>query len=1109
MKKFLSGFCLLSVSLFGYSQEELSPTISVIPPSPEVMAMNKHTEIPVSYYTGLPQISVPIFNIEMNNIQIPISLDYHASGLRVSEYASSVGAGWSLSGGGVIARTIQGRADERTEQTYQGYFYASNWLNSDGTVKNSILSDCSQSSIFSSDPPPSVIEYATPVNPPDYLALGWWDSQPDQYTFSLPGGPSGSFIFNHLRELILLSPSDIEVQHPFQTPVSYSTYLNDYEWEIKDSNGTIYTFENFVERTTSSSACTDVTNISFHNVPMVDHEFEENQTSWFLTKIENGYESVTFEYEADYTLEDYALSSTYKYAVEGADDSYETQCVNNIARDTYRLIGISSSNGYEVEITYTGSRSDLTGAERMDEIRILFQDELAKTFKLDNNHYFGNNDKLKLEKVQVLDKQQTEINAYEFEYYEHQYGGFPVHNSVQQDYWGLYNGATGNNVSILAEWWDDDYHFNENSTTSRDPDIEFAKVGSLKKVVYPTGGAAEFDYELHDYSGPNTWKQISKSVFADGEVNMTDYDSIEFTVNQDCSVSFFQHQYPEDGLDAGYYWKQWDDLNNTWVNYTPSTRQGQIPGVTIAQRKNLDSGRYLLWAESWGSPIEIELKFEEKGNVNFQRVGGLRVKKITHSDPLSGLQTHSVFDYTKENEFKSSGLMLTSPINDGFYTKFANAIYDSLETYCTPDVPTFYLNLASYVQLPLATVKGSHVGYSRVEVHKTTSETLDGYTDVPSVNYVPEYAFFKYDNTSQGYEVFEYINEYPDGGYNTNYPYVPPPRMDYANGSLKKRQVYKMDSIFSQQFNKWIQSPVLSRETINYYDTIYTDTLTSYIFRRYYTSLCYECSVGLNIMDNSYTQYGRKVRLRKTEDKTFENGKEMVSVSLFDYNFPSDHELASKSLIVNIGDTLKTSFTRDILNPQLVTGITRYRNDILISGEQLNYSNNLPSEYLVLNRDSSLYELRKRISWDSDALAFRVEEWSQGIISNHAISKRSIYLYNQSQVVASIENISLSEVSNKLSQINASYTTEWLKEETNLVLVKNVLNSLRGSLEENQYMTTYLYQDGSQADGPVEIIDPNGRSQKFEYDSFGRLHKVLDHEDNILKKIDYIYKNNN
>ena len=86
----------------------------IIPPSPEAASLGKFGEIPVNKFTGIPTIDIPVHTVSGRNIQVPISLSYHAGGIKVQEIASRVGLGWSLNAGGVITRTVHGLPDEYT-----------------------------------------------------------------------------------------------------------------------------------------------------------------------------------------------------------------------------------------------------------------------------------------------------------------------------------------------------------------------------------------------------------------------------------------------------------------------------------------------------------------------------------------------------------------------------------------------------------------------------------------------------------------------------------------------------------------------------------------------------------------------------------------------------------------------------------------------------------------------------------------------------------------------------------------------------------------------------------------------------------------------------------
>ena len=80
-------------------------------PSPEMYSLMEYVDIPVSHYTGVHDVSVPLYTIKVGNYEMPISISYHASGIKVAQEASRVGLGWSLQAGGTISRVIRGYDD--------------------------------------------------------------------------------------------------------------------------------------------------------------------------------------------------------------------------------------------------------------------------------------------------------------------------------------------------------------------------------------------------------------------------------------------------------------------------------------------------------------------------------------------------------------------------------------------------------------------------------------------------------------------------------------------------------------------------------------------------------------------------------------------------------------------------------------------------------------------------------------------------------------------------------------------------------------------------------------------------------------------------------------
>lgn len=125
MERLFNTLILLILSIYCHSQIEIS-TPKIIPTSPNAASLGIFGDIPVGHYTGIPNIVIPLYKIELDGMEIPISLNYHASGVKVAQDASWVGMGWALNAGGCIAKNIQGWDD--FELTPQDIFTKMHYL---------------------------------------------------------------------------------------------------------------------------------------------------------------------------------------------------------------------------------------------------------------------------------------------------------------------------------------------------------------------------------------------------------------------------------------------------------------------------------------------------------------------------------------------------------------------------------------------------------------------------------------------------------------------------------------------------------------------------------------------------------------------------------------------------------------------------------------------------------------------------------------------------------------------------------------------------------------------------------------------------------------------
>ncbi|OQP46197.1 hypothetical protein A4D02_32090 [Niastella koreensis] len=100
---FMAIYCMFS--LLWPNSIHAQPLKSYIPPPPNAASLGTYGQIPVSEYSGVPDIRVPLYTIEADGFKLPITVSYHSGGFKVADEASWVGLGWSLNAGGVITRS--------------------------------------------------------------------------------------------------------------------------------------------------------------------------------------------------------------------------------------------------------------------------------------------------------------------------------------------------------------------------------------------------------------------------------------------------------------------------------------------------------------------------------------------------------------------------------------------------------------------------------------------------------------------------------------------------------------------------------------------------------------------------------------------------------------------------------------------------------------------------------------------------------------------------------------------------------------------------------------------------------------------------------------------
>ncbi len=493
------------------SQAQLDVNALVeVPNSPEAEAFTRYGNVPVSYYTGKPNISVPVYTIQGREMSVPVSLTYDVSGIKVQSISTSAGAGWNLNAGGMVTRQVNDLPDDLNSSapsinvkealgfnTYldsfrnpeKGYYY--NFERYEHELQK--IKDF--------------------IRIKNHHSLGQADLMPDVFNFHAPG-LSGSMMINPATgKTICINNSDIKATYTAPSSGSITA------WTITNTDGTKYYFNKSEETTTTfDSGGTEGTR-RYHS-------------GWYLTKIESANKKDIFDFS--YSTGQYWDQPQIHYNRQVARNilspcAYESDpnIVDNTVDPTIHeqittsnltdfrikqsyLTGITHNGKSIIHFYHTDERLDLKGRKRLEHIDIKYDTKPLKRITLHHSYFKAIDNptkeeeyRLKLDYVTItgyydntvttpLLQQTTSPQQYAFTYYGDNF--LPSRTSLAIDLLGYYNGSNGkNNTSLIPKYIDAYGHIFPGA--NRDPDFNSRIKGMLKEIQYPTGGSTEFEFD--------------------------------------------------------------------------------------------------------------------------------------------------------------------------------------------------------------------------------------------------------------------------------------------------------------------------------------------------------------------------------------------------------------------------------------------------------------------------------------------------------------------------------------------------------------------------------------------------------------------------------------
>lgn len=786
-------------------EQEPESTVQKSIQTPSVSSLGKYGDIPVNLYTGTPNIFIPLYTLQTSAVDLPISLSYHASGIRVDDEAGIGGLGWSLNMGGVITRTVQGFPDDKFNSTSGSrnveHTYSENIYNAWKTVEKVLGSYELDESV-----PDSLQDLLHLINMPllggEVKSIYEYDTKPDIFTFNF-AGKTGKFIL----------PSNFHETSEGELPlIPYQNLRIRYErkgqaltkFEIIDADGTTYTFDE-VEETSVRKAYFNEAEGMWKAYDAL--HFEKYNTSWFLTKIEypGSDEIITFEYIPHNKERKTPGSATILQSEGGTNsligskqqflfDSFlldrivtEKEIVQFKYNDTNLLqtqYGIELSNKTLSNIVV--SLADNTEVRKWEFIYDYFESE--NDIKSSSHILYNATREAKLITVQEISPDGSDaIPPYRFEYLNDSSHRLPMnfdiygHNvdhwyryfeNAAVDYWGYYNGKTGNNKTNeydIERLRIPDIGSRIFDTPGRnwiyinmEPDENQVLNGIIRRITYPTGGYTEFDFEIHDYSwvgNENLYDILPESDINPNSTfqvgNDKDKGTVTFEVEEtsigglDFSIRLHNPSQLEENEGYGSVLLERVSPNPSRITTLGATvLPGEISASVSADSIELLAGKYQMTNNlSLGSPdiygLTSYLTYAEpsevlSGNLNFemftvdevvqnlgtikQRIapdldlyrnkkgGGVRIKRITsYSNDSDPDPIVRHFIY-RESDSNS----VISERSSGVLVRPTQYLKQSKSCILDLDYCMLVQRIESNSFLPLGTTHGSHVGYREV-----------------------------------------------------------------------------------------------------------------------------------------------------------------------------------------------------------------------------------------------------------------------------------------------------------------------------------------------------------------------------------------------------------
>ncbi|MGN7812850.1 hypothetical protein ACTJIW_23975 [Flavobacterium sp. 22659] len=1130
-KKILMYTLILFNFNFSFSQTNSSyaPKVNNIPSSPEAALLGRFGDIPVGYYTGTANVSVPLYTIKENDIEIPIMINYHGSGIKVADEATWVGLGWSLQPEGTILQEIRGKEDINDN--------AKNYL---GGYENEFLAFKTRTNLTSGSEffYPKIFQLGTafwrfcgpgftPLPGIEYdshsimNSLMQGNGEPDIYSYNF-SGLSGKFFINPYTKKVVLIDKKEEI--------IFEQLAGGNGFKVTTLDGNVYIFDVVEKSYTNGSG--DGEDYSGKSYKLSTIQLTNNKTinfSYIDTKIVSPFNS-----QPTINLNYVCNTSSAPSVTPPVTQIYKVNNIKTLQKITTDDIQIDFNLSEREDLIQMGYDAVLN-PKKLQSIDIvsLKTNKKVRSFQLNYSYFLSPESstylgkRLKLDSVKEIGYNDNQIPdntkpSYLFEYDTSV--NLPSKNSLSIDFWGYYNGQS--NTSLYPDLTYFNYYNNSTSIfryikSNRYADNSKGKAALLKKITYPTGGFTEFYYEPNSFSnqfipdnsilnssynqlngihktlttvdrnndlsnGETTSRlfELSKTVSIHFDNRILDGNafsgSTAYTISE-LAGSYIEFRKIKNGITSLI--KRWDLTSVYNVDFQKN--HGQIWTediiVTYDQGAKYVIATYLT-GNSQTKPNDLYRIAASQSIINYDDDTGVN----TTVSKQCGFRISNIKNYTKDGEISSnkkiryinedgssSGKLLSQfkPFQE--VVSFCNYCGASNNGQPTSRSTRFTQYLLSPTDFGMS--EGNTIGYSRVEEIELAKNVTDSIGK----------KVYTYNNTQnitkKGLPIIEYQN----------------------NGQLQSETYYdKLGNIVTQKIHTYKNLENLNTTTcsgikiishsigaVDWGDPYATsDSNESYVYTYETYPINSYWYVKSGVLTTNYFnqnklttienyEYNSKGKIRSIISKNSKT--EILKSNSF---FASDSEMAGKPYVNNLS-------LKNIFNIPLVT--QQFNGDKKLSEQETQFglfNGLLLPEFVYAGKESNM---EKKVTYEIYDSKANIQQYTL----ENGVPVTILWGYSKTKPIAKIENASFSQAA---AALGITTITLDAYNENQIAAI----NTLRANLP-NAMVTTYTYIP---LVGVSTITDPKGQTTTYTYDSFGRLEFVKDNKGNILSENQYNYK---